>query len=162
MAVPKTPIKIALDWTPNTLHSGLFIAKETGIYENRGLDVELLPPDPTYSTRPAKRLDRGEVDLAICPSESCIAYQQAGRMKLKAIYAILQRDASAVVSTRFSRLCELGDGYVYGSYNARYEDEIVKNMVAKDGGSGSDVTVERQHGKLSLFSALRNGQVVSS
>lgn len=63
MASPRTPIKVALDWTPNTIHSGLFIAKEAGIYENRGLDVQLLPPDADYSKTPAKRVEGGEVDL---------------------------------------------------------------------------------------------------
>ena len=88
----KTTIKVALDWTPNTIHTGLYVAQQTGLYAQRGLDVQLLPPDADYSQTPAKRLETGEVDLAICPSESCIAYAQSGKMKLKAIYAILQKD----------------------------------------------------------------------
>ena len=63
MANTKTTIKSALDWTPNTIHSGLFIAKETGVYEQRGLEVELLSPGPDYTRTPAKRLEDGEVDL---------------------------------------------------------------------------------------------------
>ncbi|TKA75838.1 hypothetical protein B0A55_04381 [Friedmanniomyces simplex] len=159
MAAPNTSIKVALDWTPNTIHSGLFLAKDTGIYEKRGLDVELLSPGPDYDKTPAKRLQDGEVDLAICPSESCIAYQQSGKMQLCAIYAILQRDASAIVSTKLSKISELGDGKIYGSYNARYEDDVVKAMIKKDGGDADGVKLERQQGKLSLFQSLREGHV---
>ncbi|EMC97369.1 hypothetical protein BAUCODRAFT_68973 [Baudoinia panamericana UAMH 10762] len=159
MALPKTAIKVALDWTPNTIHSGLFIAKEAGIYSNRGLEVELLPPDDDYSKTPAKRLEHGEVDLAICPSESCIAYHESGKVRLQAVYAILQRDASAIVSTSLARISELGSGKTYGSYNARYEDDIVRAMIRADGGDSTGVKIERQQGKLSLFDAVKKGQL---
>ncbi|USW50044.1 Putative NMT1/THI5 family protein [Septoria linicola] len=125
-----TKLRVALDWTPNTIHSGLYLALAKGIYQKHGLDVELLPPDAQYSKTPAKRLEAGEVDLAICPSESCIAYNERGKMRLQAIYAILQKDASAIVSTKLGRMRELGDGKRYGSYNARYEDKLVASMVA--------------------------------
>ncbi|KAK5746374.1 hypothetical protein LTR17_000754 [Elasticomyces elasticus] len=159
MAASKITIKVALDWTPNTIHSGLFVAKAIGAYEKHGLEVELVSPGPDYNKTPAKRLQDGEVDLAICPSESCIAYQHSSKMQLCAIYAILQRDASAIVSTQFSKIGELGNGKKYGSYNARYEDEVVKAMVKQDGGDPNGVKLERQQGKLSLFQSLRDGQV---
>lgn len=158
MATP-TIIKIALDWTPNTIHTGLYLALEAGFYTSRGLDVQLLPPDASYSKTPAKRLEDGEVDLAICPSESCIAYQQSGKLEIQAIYAILQRDASAIVSTKLNRIAELGEGKIYGSYNARYEDDIIKAMVSKDGGDPAGVGLEHQQGKLSLFEALKEDKV---
>lgn len=154
-----TKIRVALDWTPNTIHSGLYLAKEKGFYSKQGLDVELLPPDAEYSTTPAKRVESGEVDLAICPSESCIAYNESGKMKLQAIYAILQKDASAIVSTKLSAMKELGEGKKYGSYNAKYEDAIVQAMVGKDGGEGQSVQIERSQGKLSLFDAVKDGSV---
>ncbi|KAK0890501.1 hypothetical protein LTR02_014643 [Friedmanniomyces endolithicus] len=159
MAAPRTNVKVALDWTPNTIHSGLFLAKETGIYEKHGLQVELLSPGPDYDKTPARRLQDGEVDLAICPSESCIAYQQSGKMQLRAIYAILQRDASAIVSTKLSKISELGNGKVYGSYKARYEDDIVKAMIKADGGNADGVKLEQQQGKLSLFTSLKEANV---
>lgn len=152
-------LRIALDWTPNTIHSGLYIAKEKGFYEQHNLEVELLPPDAEYSKTPAKRLEAGEVDLAICPSESCIAYNETGKMQLQAIYAILQKDASAIVGTNLNSMRELGQGKKYGSYNARYEDEIVKAMISKDGGQGHGVHIERSEGKLSMFDAVKGGRV---
>lgn len=154
-----TPLRVALDWTPNTIHTGLFLAQARGLYASAGLDVHLLAPDESYSKSPAKRLETGEADLAICPSESCIAYAENGKMQLQAIYAILQRDASAIASTKLGRVAELGDGKVYGSYNARYEDAIVKAVVERDGGNGEGVKLERQTGKLSLFEAVKKGDV---
>jgi ABC-type nitrate/sulfonate/bicarbonate transport system substrate-binding protein len=115
-----TTLRIALDWTPNTIHSGLYLAQQKGYYAKHNLTVELLPPDAAYSKTPAKQLELGEVDLAICPSESCIAYNESGKMQLQAIYAILQKDASAIVGTKLNSMRELGEGKRHGSYNARY------------------------------------------
>lgn len=154
-----TTLRIGLDWTPNTIHSGLYIAKEKGLYKERGIEVELLLPDAEYSKTPAKRLEAGEVDLAICPSESCIAYNETGKMRLQAIYAVLQKDASAITGTKLNSMRELGNGKKYGSYNARYEDEIVKAMISKDGGQGHSVHIERSESKLSMFDAVKAGRV---
>ncbi|KAK8207658.1 hypothetical protein M8818_004312 [Zalaria obscura] len=150
-------ITVALDWTPNTIHSGLFVASEKGFYSSVGLDVQLLPPDATYSTTPAKRVEKGEADFAICPSESCIAYNESGKMRLQAIYAILQSDASAIVSTTLSCMEDLGRG-TYASYNARYEDNIVKTMVTAAGGDGNSMKIETSSGKLSLFDLVKQGK----
>lgn len=153
-------IRVALDWTPNTIHSGLFIAKAQNLYSDAGLDVQLLPPDASYSTTPARLLEAGEVDLAICPSESCIAHAEGGKMKLQAIYAILQKDASAIVSIgdSFTKFKDLQSGK-YGSYNARYEDHIIRAMVTADGGDGEKVAIESSKGKLSLFDELKAGNI---
>ena len=162
MSDARQTIRVALDWTPNTIHSGLFFAQAKDLYSDVGLDVQLLPPDPAYSTTPAKRLGAGEVDLAICPSESIIAYAESDKSdcKLQAIYAILQKDASAIVSKSDDILRPRDlEGRVYGSYNARYEDAIVREMMSADGGNGRKVRVEGSKGKLSLFDELKNGTI---
>lgn len=158
----QTTIKIALDWTPNTIHSGLYVAKAQGLYAEAGLNVEFITPDASYSRTPAKSLEAGDVDLAICPSESVIAYAESDKpdFHLQAIYAILQKDASAIVSLEdgINRPRDLEDR-IYGSYNARYEDHIVRAMISKDGGNASRLRIEGSKGKLSLFDELKQGNV---
>ena len=163
MAASTSTIKVALDWTPNTVHSGLFLARDKGFYADVGLEVELLSPGEGYSITPAKRVEKGEADLCICPSESCIAYAESGKMKLQAIYAILQRDASAIVSSHMSRPKDLGDREgTYGSYNAKYEDDIVRTMISNDGGEGSKMKVQRSTGKLDLFTEPKAGRIAAT
>lgn len=162
-------LRVALDWTPNILHVGLFAAQANGYYKDAGLDVQLLPPDSNYSVTPAKRLERGEVELALCPSESCIAYAE-DRLKgnrileLQAIYAILQRDASAIVTTKpaFSSCSSLQDGAVYGSYGAKYEDHIVRKMINNAGGNGDELKVEKTTNMLGLFDQVKKGDGVDA
>src|SRR5690349_24537976 len=43
---PRT-IRIALDWTPNTNHSGLYVAQQEGWFRDAGLDVQFLPYNNT-------------------------------------------------------------------------------------------------------------------
>lgn len=156
-------LRIALDWTPNTLHAGLYLALHQNLYSNANLTVHLLPPDPAYSTTPAKLLAQNSADLAICPSESCIAYAEsrisASSPAIQAIYAICAYDASAIVSVdeRFARPRDLGDeGATYGSYNARYEDDIVRAMVEHDGGRIEGLRINSTDSKLSLFDKVRS------
>ena len=48
-------LKIALDWTPNINHIGLFIAKELGFYEEVEICLEILNPlDDNYASTPGK------------------------------------------------------------------------------------------------------------
>ena len=39
-----TKITFCLDWTPNTNHTGLYVAQQMGYYEQEGLDVQIVQP----------------------------------------------------------------------------------------------------------------------
>ena len=155
-------IILALDWTPNTVHTGILIALSKRFYEAHDLDVHLLDPSQDdYSSTPAKKLIDGQTDLAICPSESVIAYaEQDSRTsaKLTAIFALLDSDASSILcNDSITRAKDL-DGKIYGSYNARYEDSIVRAMIKNDGGSGA-VKIAAAVPKLSLFQSVLQGDI---
>jgi ABC-type nitrate/sulfonate/bicarbonate transport system substrate-binding protein len=135
-----TPINIALDWTPNTNHTGFFVAQALGYYEQARLKVTILDPSTdNYAVTPAKKLELGQVDFAIAPTESAISLNtKANKAEAKAVAAILQEDASAIAvlaSSDINRPAAL-DGRSYASYGARYEDKIVQQMVRNDGGKG--------------------------
>ena len=52
MALPATAqerLSVALDWTPNTNHVGLYVAQAKGWFKDAGLDVEILPYTDTSS-----------------------------------------------------------------------------------------------------------------
>ena len=39
-------VTVMLDWTPNTNHTGLYVAKAKGFYKEQGLAVEIIQPGP--------------------------------------------------------------------------------------------------------------------
>ncbi len=64
-------ITIALDWTPNSNHTGFLVAKELGFYKELGIEIDLLDPSiDDYEITPAKKLALGFVDFAIAPLEA--------------------------------------------------------------------------------------------
>ena len=154
-----TPIRLALDWTPNTNHTGFYVAQTTGAYKRAGLTVNFILPDQDgYELAPAKRVVQGGADLAIAPSESVYSYQANG-VPLVAIAAVLARDASAIVTLKQSGITrpQQLDGKVYGSYGARYEDDIIRQMIRNDGGKGQFVS--HQPARLDIWNALLMNEV---
>jgi ABC-type nitrate/sulfonate/bicarbonate transport system substrate-binding protein len=153
-------LRIALDWTPNTNHTGFFVALEKGFYKDHDIELEIISPlTDNYAITPAKRLENGEVDFAIVPSESVLSlYTKDQPVHIRAIAALLQEDTSAIVTLKSSgidRPSQL-DGKTYASYKARYEDKIVEQMIRNDGGTGSiDVAYPA---KLGIWNTLLSGE----
>lgn len=133
-------LKLALDWTPNVNHIGFLIAKELGFYTDRGIDLEILNPiDDNYLLTPGKKLELDIADFAIAPFETVISLNnKSNQVQAMAIYAILQKDVSCIVALKSSNITspKMLDGKSYASYKARYEDQIVKEMIINDGGEG--------------------------
>jgi NitT/TauT family transport system substrate-binding protein len=133
-------LELALDWTPNTNHTGIFVAEAEGYFADAGLDVAIRSPaEDDYAETPAKRVATGKSDLAIAPSESAISYHtHPDYPDLTAVAAVCQRDTSAIVTlgdSGIDRPAEL-DGRTYASYDARFEDHIVRQLIRNDGGDG--------------------------
>jgi len=133
-------LTLALDWSPNTLHAGYLVAEAKGYYRDESLDVTFISPeDDNYETTPAKRLADKDVSLAIAPSESVISFNTLGNsVPLTAVAAALQKDASAIVvraDSDIDRPAQLDDK-LFASYNARFENDIVRQLIKNDGGQG--------------------------
>jgi ABC-type nitrate/sulfonate/bicarbonate transport system substrate-binding protein len=157
-------ITVALDWTPNTNHAGFFLAQQQGLYAAAGLDVVLLSPEADdYATTPARRLLAGEVELAVASSETVLSYRTAATpVAVTAVAALLQEDTSAIAvlaSSGIERPAQL-DGQVYASYQARFEDRIVQQLIKNDGGQGTLQLVYPP--KLTIWDCLLTGQAAAT
>ena len=154
-----TPLKVALDWTPNTNHIGIFVAKQLGFYKEQGIEVEILNPiSDNYQVTPGKKLALGIADFAIAPFETVISLNnKENAIDAIAVFAILQEDLSSIASLKSSKINtpKLLDEKIYASYKARYEDAIVKEMVKNDGGTGAlQITYPA---KLGIWNTLLEG-----
>ncbi len=151
-------IKIALDWTANTNHTGFFVAKAKNFYQDLGVEVEIVTPDTDgYITTPAKKVELGEVDFALCPFESVISYRtKTNPFNGVAIAALLREDLSAIACLKDSGITTPKDldGKTYASYNARYEDEILRQMVRNDGGTANLKMVYPE--KLGIWNTIKD------
>lgn len=66
-------IVVALDWTPNTNHTGFFVAQSKKCYEEEGLKVSFVSPGSSEYKPPAKRVRDGSATFAVAPSETVIS-----------------------------------------------------------------------------------------
>jgi NitT/TauT family transport system substrate-binding protein len=153
------PLTLALDWTPNTNHTGFYVAQARGWFAEAGVDVRIVHPgQDDYASTPARKVAEGEAELALAPSESVLSYRMAAEpVPLVAVAAVLATDASALVtleSSGLSRPADL-DGRTYASYQARFEDAIVRDVVRADGGQG-DVRIVYPP-KLGIWDTLLDG-----
>ena len=62
-----TPVKLMLDWVPNTNHTGIYVARDMGYFEEAGLDVVIIEPGEVY---PEAAVASGTVDFGISFQES--------------------------------------------------------------------------------------------
>ena len=156
----KRKFHLALDWTPNVNHIGFLVGLEKGFYKELAIQLEIIDPeDDNYQETPAKKVELGKADAALCPTESLISYRSKKKpFPLKAIAAIYSSDVSAICTLGNSNINfpkEL-DGMTYASYQARYEDHIVKQMIKNDGGNG-DIQITYPD-KLGIWNTLLQGK----
>lgn len=153
-------LTVALDWTPNINHIGLYVAQAKGWYHEAGIDVALLnPADDNYALTPAKKMMLGQADIAMGPSESVISLNTKPQpVAARAFYAILQEDLSSIAVLHGSGIQQPAqlDGKIYASYKARYEDKIVQQMVINDGGRGALNIIYPE--KLGIWNTLLTGE----
>jgi ABC-type nitrate/sulfonate/bicarbonate transport system substrate-binding protein len=153
-------LKLALDWRPNTNHTGFFIAKHLGFYEEEGLDVMIISTEEdNYKVTPAKKVELGLADFALCPMESLVSYRTKDKpFDAVGIATIFQEDISAICALRSSGITRPRDldNRIYASYNARYEDKIVEQMIKNDKGRGN-ITIKYPE-KLGIWDTLLNGE----
>src|SRR5579884_1564422 len=130
-----TPMTLALDWTPNTNHTGIYVALKEGWYADEGIDLKLLPYSANIS--PDVLVSSGKADVGISSTEGIVADAAVGQ-PVVSIAAIIQHNTSALVTLASSGLTRpaMLDGKVYGGFGAPYEGAVVGAIIKHDGGKG--------------------------
>ncbi len=137
-------LSVALSWSPTTNHAGLFVALERGWYAERGLPIHLRPARRSrdWASEPVERVLSGADELGIAPAGRLVGHAidaDGDDPDLVAVATIPQGDTTAIVSLEDSEVERPRDldGRTYASYGARFEEEIVAEMVESDGGAGT-------------------------
>src|SRR5437667_5331839 len=130
-----TSMNLALDWTPNTNHTGIYVALAQGWYQAEGIDLHLLPYSASVS--PDVLVSTSKADVGVSSTEGIVADAAIGQ-PVVSIAAIIQHNTSALVtlaSSGLNRPRDL-DGKTYGGFGAPYESAVVGEIIQKDGGKG--------------------------
>jgi ABC-type nitrate/sulfonate/bicarbonate transport system substrate-binding protein len=130
-----TSMSLALDWTPNTNHTGIYVALAQGWYRAEGIDLHLLPYSSSVS--PDVLVSSSKADVGVSSTEGIVADAAVGQ-PVVSLAAIIQHNTSALVTLASSGLTRPSalDGKVYGGFGAPYESAVVGEIMRKDGGKG--------------------------
>ena len=96
-----TAMNLALDWTPNTNHTGIYVAQAEGWYRAEGIDLHLLPYSANVSSDVL--VSSGKADVGVSSTEGIVADAAVGQ-PVVSIAAIIQHNTSALVTLASSGL----------------------------------------------------------
>lgn len=133
-------VKVILDWTPNTNHTGIYVAKEKGYFKDLGLDVEIIQPSEGSSLQ---LVAAGKGDFAITYQEDLTyARTSDSPMPVKAIATIIQHNTSGFASPKEKNIETVKDfeGKVYGGFGGPSEKAILQAVMEKAGADFSKLT----------------------
>lgn len=148
-------LSVALDWTPNTNHIGLYVAQTQGWFKDAGLEVEILP----YTDTSAGALIASGVAQFGVAGVVGFTTQRAAGADLQAVFAVTQHETGRLVvnasNEAIQRPADL-DGKIYAGFGSNWESALIGTMIRNDGGTGEYETVTLG---TSAYEALANGTV---
>jgi ABC-type nitrate/sulfonate/bicarbonate transport system substrate-binding protein len=134
-AAELTQVKFVLDWTPNTNHTGLYVAIAKGYFEAAGIEVEILP----YSSTSADTLvSTGQADFGVSAEDNVLFARSTGA-EVVSVFAVLQHWVTAigVAADRDDIQSPKDlDGLTYAGFGLPGEAERVAQIIRNDGGAG--------------------------
>jgi ABC-type nitrate/sulfonate/bicarbonate transport system substrate-binding protein len=137
-AIP-TKVRLALDWTPNTNHTGFYVAQSKGWYADAGIELEVLPYG---GTAPESILAAHQAECGISFGDS-LTFAVAAGAPIKSVMAILQHTAQEIAvldSSTIERPKDL-DGKTYAGFGYPNEVPTLQAVIKDDGGTGEFDTV---------------------
>lgn len=131
----KTKVTFVLDWTPNTNHTGLYVAQEKGYFDEAGLEVEIVQPPE----------DGAEALVGTGKAQFCMTFQDTmlptvvgdTKMPIEAVAAVLQHNTSGIISRKGEGIdTPKGlEGKKYATWDLPIEKATLKQVIEDDGGN---------------------------
>ncbi len=136
---PLTSITVTLDWTPNTNHTGLYVAKDLGYYYEAGLDVTIVQPAGGTAEQ---LVASGQAQFGVSYQEG-VTYARSNEIPVVSIAAIIQNNTSG-----FAALAEKGietpadfEGKRYGGWGSPIEEATIRALMEDYGADFSQVEI---------------------
>jgi len=134
-----TEITFVLDWTPNTNHTGLYVAQANGYFEEAGLKVEIVQPPEGGAEL---LVGSGEAEFAVSFQDSMMpAIIGDNAIPIEAVAALIQHNTSGIISRAGEGMDRPAgmEGKKYATWDLDLEKATIKQVVEKDGGDFNKV-----------------------
>ena len=133
-------VRIALDWTPNTNHTGIFVAIDLGFFAEEGLAVEVLQPGPTVSTQ---LVASGRSEFGVSMQEYVTMFRGNQGAPVVSIAAVLPHNTSGFAAASDTGIASPRDfaDRRYGGWGQDLEKVMIHTVMEMDGVSSADVEI---------------------
>ena len=132
-------ITFVLDWTPNTNHTGLYVAIEKGYFTEAGLNVEVVQP-PEGGAEVLVGSGKAQFGVSF---QDYIAPGLIGEdpLPITAVAAIIQHNTSGIVSRAGEGMDSPKglEGKKYATWDLDVEKATIRDVMEADGGDFSQV-----------------------
>lgn len=135
------PITFLLDWTPNTNHTGIYVAQEKGYYKAEGLKVKIAQPSDGGS---AILIASGRAQFGVSFQDSLVpAFSGKHKVPVTAIAALIQHNTSGLITLKSSGISRPKDleGHKYATWDMAIEKAMIKEIIESDGGEYAKLTL---------------------
>lgn len=132
-------VVVSLDWTPNTNHTGLYVALANGYFKDAGFDVQIVQPPEGDAIAACSS---GQVQFAVGYQDLLApAFTSETPMDVTAVAAILQHNSSCIISKDGAGMeSPKGlEGNEFLTWESPVELAMMENVVEADGGDWSKV-----------------------
>ena len=132
-------ITFVLDWTPNTNHTGLYVALANGYFAEEGLNVEVVQP-PEGGAEVLVGSGKAQFGVSF---QDYIAPGLVGDepMPITSVAAIVQHNTSGIISRKGEGMDTPAGlaGHKYATWDLPVEKATIAQVMAADGGDFSQV-----------------------
>lgn len=145
-------VTVVLDWTPNTNHTGLFVAKENGYFKEQGLDVDIISPGQTGADQ---LIASGKADFGVSYQES-ITQARVQNVPIVSIAAVIQHNTSGFASPVSKNIKSPKDfvGKTYGGWGSPVEKAILDSLMKKENADVNKLNIVNM-GDADFFTAVK-------
>lgn len=136
-----TDITLVLDWTPNTNHTGFYVAKNLGYFEDAGLHVNIVqPPEDGATSMVASGQAQFGVDFQdyLAP-----VFTSENEIPVTAVAALIQHNTSGIISLKEDNITSPSglEGKNYATWSLPVEQAMIQHIVETDNGDFSKVNL---------------------
>jgi len=134
-----TKVTVVLDWTPNTNHTGIYVALENHYFIDEGLIVEVIQP----TEGAAEQLVASNTAQFGISYQENVTFARVQGVPIVSIAAIIQHNTSGFMSVASKNITSPADfsGKKYGGWGTEIETAIVKHLMKADGADPESVKI---------------------
>lgn len=136
-----TKITLCLDWTPNTNHTGFYVALANGYYADENLEVEIVQPPESGAPLMCAA---GQAQFAINAQDTlAAAFVQANPINVTTVAALLQHNTSGIMSRKGEGMDTAKglEGHTYSTWDNPIEQATIRQIMENEGGDFDKVTL---------------------